>query len=147
MVCRHFGICGGCTIQNLSYPEQLARKEAALVNRLPTGLRGPGGPLASPVFVSTGLDLSAPWCFRQKVAFVFASRPGGSGLVITCAALGLLYSVTRFQHDTHNAIAPVDDPLSGDDEGVTPFDLIRPERATADVEAVSPPALRNVEFV
>jgi cell division protein FtsW len=24
---------------------------------------------------------------------------GGSGLVITCAALGLLYSVMRFEHD------------------------------------------------
>jgi cell division protein FtsW (lipid II flippase) len=24
---------------------------------------------------------------------------GGSGLVITCAALGLLYSVSRFEHD------------------------------------------------
>ena len=24
---------------------------------------------------------------------------GGSGLVITCAALGVLYSVSRFEHD------------------------------------------------
>jgi cell division protein FtsW len=28
---------------------------------------------------------------------------GGSGLVITCAALGLLYSITRFQHQEHVA--------------------------------------------
>ena len=82
MLCRHFGICGGCSIQNLSYTEQLAAKEAVLLDRLPRELRGPGGPIASPVFVSTGLDGSAPWCFRQKVAFVFGSGPGGRGLVM-----------------------------------------------------------------
>ena len=40
---------------------------------------------------------------------------GGSGLVITCAALGLLYSITspRF--------------AKVEDEPLTPFDLIRPE--------------------
>lgn len=72
---------------------------------------------------------------------------GGSGLVITCAALGLLYSVTKFQHYTEVAIAHVADPLSDDEEELTPFDLVRPEPATADVEAVSPPTMRNVEFV
>src|SRR2546428_12098646 len=82
VLCRHFGICGGCSIQNLSYTEQLAAKEAVLLDRLPRELRGPGGPIASPVFVSTGLDGSAPWCFRQKVAFVFGSGPRGGGLVM-----------------------------------------------------------------
>jgi 23S rRNA (uracil1939-C5)-methyltransferase len=69
--CRHFGICGGCSLQHLSYEEQLASKEAALRNRLP-------GPFASPLFVpfeETGDE--APWHFRQKVAFVF-----GPGLVM-----------------------------------------------------------------
>jgi cell division protein FtsW (lipid II flippase) len=28
---------------------------------------------------------------------------GGSGLVITCAALGLLYSVTRHEHELETA--------------------------------------------
>jgi len=69
-------------MQNLSYPEQLARKEAALVERLPAELRGPGGPIASPFFVPAGLDASTPWCFRQKVAFAFVSGSGGRGLVM-----------------------------------------------------------------
>jgi len=82
VVCRHFGICGGCSIQNLSYPEQLAAKEAALRDRLPIELRGAGGAIASPLFVPAGPDGSAPWRFRQKVAFVFGSGRGGSGLVM-----------------------------------------------------------------
>src|SRR5437867_2686464 len=69
-------------MQNLSYPEQLARKEAALVERLPAELRGPGGPVASPFFVPAGLDAITPWCFRQKVAFAFVSGSGGRGLVM-----------------------------------------------------------------
>jgi cell division protein FtsW len=45
---------------------------------------------------------------------------GGSGLVITCAALGLLYSITKFKHQ--------DDELETLEPGViTPFDLITPE--------------------
>jgi cell division protein FtsW len=36
---------------------------------------------------------------------------GGSGLVITCAALGLLRSVCRFQHDTESDAAPAPAPV------------------------------------
>ncbi|PYS19358.1 MAG: hypothetical protein DMG11_31845, partial [Acidobacteria bacterium] len=82
MLCRHFGICGGCSIQHLSYAEQLASKEAALRDRLPPALREPGGPVPSPLFVPTDVDAAAPRCFRQKVAFVFGSGPGGRGLVM-----------------------------------------------------------------
>jgi cell division protein FtsW len=35
---------------------------------------------------------------------------GGSGLIITCGALGLLYSVTRFGHDADEV--PADEPLT-----------------------------------
>jgi cell division protein FtsW len=35
---------------------------------------------------------------------------GGSGLVITCAALGLLYSIARFHHDEEPAAAMPDSP-------------------------------------
>src|SRR2546429_4034430 len=43
---------------------------------------------------------------------------GGSGLVITCAALGLLLSITRFEHKPGET-----------SDALTPFDLIRPEQA------------------
>src|SRR6267142_2228951 len=86
VLCRHFGICGGCSIQHLSYAEQLASKEAALLNRLRGTLRGPlleaGGPIATPLFVPMDADDGAPRCFRQKVAFVFGSGPGGRGRVM-----------------------------------------------------------------
>ena len=74
MICRHFGICGGCSIQNLSYAEQLASKEAILRERLPV-------PIPSPVFVTVDTGGEAPWAFRQKVTFVFGPG-GGRGLVM-----------------------------------------------------------------
>ena len=45
---------------------------------------------------------------------------GGSGLVITCAALGLLFSITKNPR--------ADQPM----EPMTPFDLIEPEPALSD---------------
>ena len=81
-ICRHFGICGGCSVQNLPYAEQLAAKEEALLERLPQKLRKPGESLASPLFVGIERIDEAPRSFRQKVAFVFGSGPGRSGLVM-----------------------------------------------------------------
>jgi 23S rRNA (uracil1939-C5)-methyltransferase len=75
VVCRHFGICGGCSIQNLSYAEQLASKERILRERLSV-------PIASPLFVPVETNPEAPWAFRQKVAFVFGSGPAGRGLIM-----------------------------------------------------------------
>ena len=49
---------------------------------------------------------------------------GGSGLVITCAALGLLYSITRHHHEAR-------EPLF-DADAKTPFDLIAPEPTSAE---------------
>jgi 23S rRNA (uracil1939-C5)-methyltransferase len=72
-LCRHFGICGGCTIQNLAYGEQLAAKETALRKRLPA---------SSPSFVPIPGEAETPHSFRQKVAFVFGPGPGGRGLVM-----------------------------------------------------------------
>jgi 23S rRNA (uracil1939-C5)-methyltransferase len=82
VICRHFGVCGGCSLQHLPYAEQLASKEALLRERLPEALRGPTGPVASPLFVPFGGEDAAPWRFRQKVAFVFGSATGGRGLVM-----------------------------------------------------------------
>lgn len=82
MFCRHFGICGGCSLQHLSYAEQLASKEAVLLAVLPGSLREAAGVFASPLFVPTNIDIEVPRGFRQKVAFVFGSGPGGRGLVM-----------------------------------------------------------------
>ena len=53
-----------------------------LLERLPRALRERGGPVASPIFVPVETNAETPWAFRQKVAFVFGSGPGGRGLVM-----------------------------------------------------------------
>ena len=65
MICRHFGVCGGCSVPGVPYAEQLARKQSRLVAWFPdtTVLSMVASPLESR--------------FRHKVAFVFASRPNG----------------------------------------------------------------------
>jgi 23S rRNA (uracil1939-C5)-methyltransferase len=81
-LCRHYEICGGCSMQHLPYQAQLALKESDLRNRLPRSLRATNGPLASPFFLANSTDRGRPWAFRQKVAFVFGPGPGGLGLVM-----------------------------------------------------------------
>ena len=64
MNCRHFGVCGGCSLPGVPYAEQLKRKQSQL--RL----------------VSRRSDRAdrrrrhIESRFRHKVAFVFASRRG-----------------------------------------------------------------------
>ena len=63
MNCRHFGVCGGCSLVTASYDDQLARKRARLATLLgvdvPPLLRSP-----------------RESAFRQKAAFVFGSGAG-----------------------------------------------------------------------
>lgn len=58
MFCKHFGVCGGCTLPGVSYAEQLARKRGALTRLL--------GRDVSP-FIPSPQESG----FRSKVAFVF----------------------------------------------------------------------------
>lgn len=70
--CAHFGVCGGCTWQHLSYREQLRRK-TALVTRL-VGAAVPGAPAAQPTVPGTSME--HPWGYRKKVHFVFGNDRG-----------------------------------------------------------------------
>jgi 23S rRNA (uracil1939-C5)-methyltransferase len=72
MRCRHFGVCGGCTLPGVPYPEQLATKRRELSRLL--GFEVP------PLIPSPESG------FRSKVAFVFAPR--GRDLVMGHFALG-----------------------------------------------------------
>jgi 23S rRNA (uracil1939-C5)-methyltransferase len=60
MVCRHFGVCGGCTLPGVPYPEQLARKRKELSRLLGRD-------------VAAVLPSPSESGFRSKVAFVFAN--------------------------------------------------------------------------
>ena len=61
MICRHFGVCGGCSVPGVDYSDQLTRKQARLASWFPD--------LARAQVVASPSESG----FRQKVAFVFAS--------------------------------------------------------------------------
>jgi len=82
--CRHFGYCGGCAWQHISYPAQLRLKQAMLQELL-DGTMGPAAPRVLPMVPTPAREaLSAgaipgaeeappePWGYRHKVSFVFA---------------------------------------------------------------------------
>ena len=75
MQCKHFGVCGGCTLPGVPYPEQLAKKRQDL-----SRLLGIDVPPLIPSPSESG--------FRSKVAFVFAPGPKGRGLIMGHYGLG-----------------------------------------------------------
>lgn len=75
MNCKHFGVCGGCTLPGVPYAEQLAQKQARL-----SRLLGRDVPPLIPSPSESG--------FRTKVAFVFGPEGQGRGLVMGHYARG-----------------------------------------------------------
>lgn len=70
--CRHYGICGGCSWQTLSYGEQLKYKERQVSECL-AHIGGLDGITAEPPLAAAPL-----WRYRNKVEYTFA--PGGDDL-------------------------------------------------------------------
>ena len=69
-LCRHFGPCGGCDSQHLTYAEQLERKHALLRGLLGRALNDHS--LSIEPFIGMGVDETGwPWEFRHKASFVF----------------------------------------------------------------------------
>lgn len=70
--CPHFGPCGGCVWQHLTYAAQAAAKEAIVRESLAHlgGLRD--------VAVEPVVCMAAPWYYRNKMEFSF--HPAGLGL-------------------------------------------------------------------
>jgi len=73
-VCSHFGICGGCAVQDLAYDEQVHQKNEQVRNAL-SRIGGAEGfvmdaPVASP----------APFRYRNKMEFSFEQGEGGLNL-------------------------------------------------------------------
>jgi len=67
--CKHFGVCGGCSLPGVPYAEQLLRKQARLAQLV-------GRPVP-PLISSPREDR-----FRSKSAFVFGPEGQGRGLVM-----------------------------------------------------------------
>src|SRR5690348_12782048 len=75
MICRHFGVCGGCSLVTATYADQLARKRARLADLLR---------VAVPPLIPSPRESA----FRQKAAFVFGTAAGGRRLVMGHFAAG-----------------------------------------------------------
>jgi len=73
--CKHFGVCGGCSLPGVAYAEQLLQKQARLARLL--------GMPVPPLVPSPREDR-----FRTKVAFVFGPEGQGRGLVMGHYARG-----------------------------------------------------------
>jgi 23S rRNA (uracil1939-C5)-methyltransferase len=89
--CAHFGVCGGCALQHIAYPEQL-RLKTDIVRRL-VHEAVPGTSAPRPMIAATPIE--DPWHFRQKVHFVFTQPRGpstelraGGGLIMGHYARG-----------------------------------------------------------
>lgn len=100
--CRHFGPCGGCAWQHVAYGEQLRLKQELLQRLLdhslgpraprvlPTagtpfdtassGPEAPAPPVAGAKAPASPAPDSAPWHYRNKVAFVFGPGTRGRSL-------------------------------------------------------------------
>jgi len=65
--CRHFGVCGGCQWQHLTYGAQLQHKTALVRDALVRVLDGAGGEIRPAVG-------AGPWEYRNRLQAVFAVR-------------------------------------------------------------------------
>lgn len=75
--CRHFGECGGCRLQDLGYPEQVAKKSEYLDG------------LLKPVGWEAGVPVRPspePWYYRNKMEFsfqdVYPAPPEGEDYIL-----------------------------------------------------------------
>ncbi len=70
-LCPHFGDCGGCQMQDVSYAEQLARKEVSIRRAL-------SGPEFSDTVIERPIGMAKPLRYRNKMEFTFdpSGRPG-----------------------------------------------------------------------
>ncbi|MBI3319553.1 MAG: hypothetical protein HYZ89_03090, partial [Candidatus Omnitrophica bacterium] len=85
--CPYFGTCGGCTLQDLAYADQLALKKQRLLRHL--------GSL-DPTLTAEIVGLDDPWRYRNKAELTFGesrtpvrsgvSAPGPSGMPETAQA-------------------------------------------------------------
>lgn len=63
--CKHFGVCGGCSLQFLSYEEQLRWKEKMVFDAL-TRLGG-----FSKLPLASIIGCESPWFYRNKMEYTF----------------------------------------------------------------------------
>ena len=73
--CAHFGTCGGCALQHIDYPAQLAFKQDLLMGLLERAVSGHSFELLSPL--SAG-----PWGYRRKARFSVRDVPAKGRVLV-----------------------------------------------------------------
>lgn len=100
-VCRHFGPCGGCALQDLSYAEQLAGKRALVEQSFARHGGLPEGVRVEPVLGAERAER-----YRNKMEFTFGNRRwiapdepqgAGDGFALGLHAAGLWQKVIDIQ--------------------------------------------------
>ncbi len=66
--CKHFGVCGGCRWQNLSYEAQLRFKQQRVIDAF-MHIGGFGNP-----DVASVIGCQSPYYYRNKMEFTFSNR-------------------------------------------------------------------------
>ena len=69
--CRHFGVCGGCQLQHLSYPAQLAAKKQIVTDAL-ARIGGVTPEVREPI------GMADPWRYRNRARFTARDGAWGS---------------------------------------------------------------------
>lgn len=95
MTCAHFGACGGCSLQHLTYAVQLAQRTKEFERAI-------GLPVVSPMIGMPVESDGMPWGFRQKVSFVFGGDARGA-LVMGHYARGSKRIIPIRQCPVHSA--------------------------------------------
>ena len=84
--CPHFGLCGGCTYQNLPYEEQLALKEGQVKELLDGVVRDP--------YVYEGIKKSPrQFGYRNKMEFSFGDEVKDGPLALGMHKRGSFYDI------------------------------------------------------
>ena len=115
--CAIYDRCGGCQIQHLDYPGQLAVKRQAVVDAVTRiGKLGP-------TVVHPTLGAADPWYYRNKMQFPVGEA--GGKIAIGCFAQGThaIIDTERcfIQHQTNNLIAREVKQLAAE-LGIKPYD-------------------------
>ena len=85
--CRHFGLCGGCYMQDVPYEDQV-RAKGALVAELVRRCEG-----LEQTQIMPALAMDDPWQYRNKAEMTFGSS--ADGVILGFAPRGRFYEVVE----------------------------------------------------
>ncbi len=91
--CKHFGSCGGCVLQHLSYEDQLQIKEQQVRDAIKR-IGGFDDKVVLPI-----IGCAEPWFYRNKMEFSFSRRTDSGSAAGDKGELTLGLHVRRRHHD------------------------------------------------